>query len=157
MGDIAEIVILVAAMCAYDAVVRAGWHDEAACLGVSLPGFCRRPGVLDRKALPYVTVRDVRLPPLWGQGYRNRALKRYSRRALGRDPQTTTAAWLAISLSFSPKEEGVGGREAGATPTGPSFQTEGGRSVPGARSPVPSFPVGPSPRVPPSSGLKQFY
>ena len=56
-----------------------------------------------------------------------------------RGPPLSLGSWSpGSSLSFSPKEEGVGGREAGATPTAPSFQT----GALGPTSSVPSVPVG---------------
>ena len=56
-----------------------------------------------------------------------------------RGPPLSLGSWFpGSSLSFSPKEEGVGGREAGATPTAPSFQT----GALGPTSSVPSVPVG---------------
>jgi len=71
-----------------------------------------------------------------------------------RGPPLSLGSWFpGSSLSFSPKEEGVGGREAGATPTAPSFQT----GALGPTSSVPSVPVGvraPS-SGPPSPGSQQ--
>ena len=60
-------------------------------------------------------------------------------------PALSLGAWFprepGSSLSFSHKGEGVGGREAGATPTAPSFQT----GALGPTSSVPSVPVGARP------------
>ena len=57
-------------------------------------------------------------------------------------------------MSFSHKEREPGGRDAGTTPTGPPFRTDG-RAL-GSPSSVPSDPVEPPSSGPPSSGSQHL-